>query len=1383
MGSSCSSGQAHKDKDSSSQGSEDSPSYHVTKTGESVFEPHPASTSSSSQPQQLQQPQPTTSAASVSSGVVLRVDNPEPSPRPGDRQGACAAASVSAESASPSSPPDNTAEPTIAIDKTTLPPIIRKLPDELQHLLLGTIPAAKTVVRARKITIYVAAADSQDCCLEKGILHSKVYPILRKEAREHGYELHITDLHWRTTLEKQQDHEFPELCVEQLNRQVEVSYTIPVIFLSDSLGTPLLPKTIEAQDFEMVLQNPMTDAADRNHLQDWYRLDSDAQPPCYRLQSFKAEIPGLKDFRSDERARALAEWQAEVDHVFAVLLAAFSEELRDSYLTTVVEQEVHNTVVMSQELAKRCVWLQRVFTHQPLEELRVTTKSEAELKRRLDSLQRSLKTNLEEKHVLRISVPWSKSGLDQSLPDNAQYAADVTVQLRIALLSIINEIVDDDPIKLLPPLSSSFGINSEMFYELSRQAQFIQKLARCSVNGEGVMSQMKSYINGEVGNNKIFVLHGTQGSGKSTLVARAAVNCHHWLPDSMLAARFVGVTSESLTMEQILRTVLAQCEIIEGGKVITHKHSLDTYAQIFRNTLATTALQRAIIIILDGLDQVHDFGSDNYDWLPTSLPSNVRMIVTANDDNKVNHLERIERRLGSTGGYYVKMPTLNEEEAQNILMSSVIEYNHSVNSTVQDCVKASVAECTLPLYIKVLAWHTSWIVPGSEIEVIPKGNVEKQVKLMLEQLETLLGTEQVAIAMALLVASKFGLSDSEMLDVLAHDTAFHSTSTYLKWAPACLFWARFVKRMWPFLTWLPAGGTCVIQWRDAAIRHIVRKKYSNRMSWAHSILADYFKGELCKRGEDRLDARFFDQTNSVGNGRYNCRRLEELPYHCCKQNDKNYVRDYVFNHIWIYDKLCGTSVYQVLEDIRMAPNDCAISHDISWLRTFLEINSTGLGVDGRQFFTLLGAPDLYRSSYSQLCVAWSQLAIDPPVTCLTILPQTRERALSTSSRDSQESNMELLSKTYFDNIYRLPKSCDYVITTSGDREEICVWDAVKCTRVRTLRKVTQPLSLVMIDDYQCVVLCKRELRTYDLNAGHLISKLKGVMNQKMPYYGLNDPSHLVALSRNRMYVNLMNLDTGDLVTTFKAGEDRFLNSLLVSGDGRILVCGDETQKPFPLLVWDLTSRKLLYDLRISHHDFMTELAAITFEGHFVCCVAREVDEPGPNFIVVYDLQSGTLFKKWKAGVDCVALDISSKDACVLSGHEDGRILLWDLVTGNCRCKLMGHSGPVSCLRLDPSGGTFISYDTESRDRSMRVWNIAKGEQSAVYTPNRRITAAEIVSGGQFVVIALEGVDQLITLQIIGPGKPRTDGQIVKMESDYNLVERCGKVFDCEDKPR
>lgn len=213
----------------------------------------------------------------------------------------------------------------------------------------------------------------------------------------------------------------------------------------------------------------------------------------------------------------------------------------------------------------------------------------------------------------------------------------------------------------------------------------------------------------------------------------------------------------------------------------------------------------------------------------------------------------------------------------------------------------------------------------------------------------------------------------------------------------------------------------------------------------------------------------------------------------------------------------------------------------------------------------------------------------------------------------------------------------------------------------------------------------------------------------MPYFGLHDSQHLVCLSRNRMYVNLMNLESGDCVTTFKAGEDRFLNSLLVSGDGRILVCGDETQKPFPLLVWHLTQRKLLYDLRIPHHDFITSLSAITFEGSYVAVVAKELNEPTPNFIVVYDLQSGTLFKKWKPSCNTVSLAISQANNCVIAGLEDARILIWDLVTGNCKYTLVGHSAPVTLLKLDPEGKVLLSTDNDGRDKSVRLWELNTGK--------------------------------------------------------------------------
>jgi len=60
---------------------------------------------------------------------------------------------------------------------------------------------------------------------------------------------------------------------------------------------------------------------------------------------------------------------------------------------------------------------------------------------------------------------------------------------------------------------------------------------------------------------------------------------------------------------------------------------------------------------------------------------------------------------------------------------------------------------------------------------------------------------------------------------------------------------------------------------------------------------------------------------------------------------------------------------------------------------------------------------------------------------------------------------------------------------------------------------------------------------------------------------------------------------------------------------------------------------------------------------------QELETSDPNFIVVYDLQSGTLFKKWKAGANTVAVSIACQNTCVVTSLQDARILVWDLGTG------------------------------------------------------------------------------------------------------------------------
>lgn len=51
---------------------------------------------------------------------------------------------------------------------------------------------------------------------------------------------------------------------------------------------------------------------------------------------------------------------------------------------------------------------------------------------------------------------------------------------------------------------------------------------------------------------------------------------------------------------------------------------------------------------------------------------------------------------------------------------------------------------------------------------------------MLEELETILDKTQVQHALAIITCTKHGVTDSEMMDLLAFDENFHSTTTYGK---------------------------------------------------------------------------------------------------------------------------------------------------------------------------------------------------------------------------------------------------------------------------------------------------------------------------------------------------------------------------------------------------------------------------------------------------------------------------------------------------------------------------------------------------------------------------------------------------------------------------
>lgn len=152
------------------------------------------------------------------------------------------------------------------------------------------------------------------------------------------------------------------------------------------------------------------------------------------------------------------------------------------------------------------------------------------------------------------------------------------------------------------------------------------------------------------------------------------------------------------------------------------------------------------------------------------------------------------------------------------------------------------------------------------------------------------------------------------------------------------------------------------------------------------------------------------------------------------------------------------------------------------LEKFLTTNIRSLNYDGRQFYSLL--PAFLEKQLNAECdlrtdkivIQWLQQLKSIPIPYLEELISAAE-----------ETDQKVVG---YDAIMNLGGKGYFVASLSTEREEICVWDASKCTKVRVLKGIPQPTALCPVGDYGAAVLCRREIKVIDLNEGAFKVRIK-----------------------------------------------------------------------------------------------------------------------------------------------------------------------------------------------------------------------------------------------------------------------------------------------------
>jgi hypothetical protein len=267
-------------------------------------------------------------------------------------------------------------------------------------------------------------------------------------------------------------------------------------------------------------------------------------------------------------------------------------------------------------------------------------------------------------------------------------------------------------------------------------------------------------------------------------------------------------------------------------------------------------------------------------------------------------------------------------------------------------VSNAIGKCSLPIFVKlVFAEICRWRSYTKPQDTHLASNVMDSIMMLFERIEVQHGRLLVFHALAYITASKSGLSESELEDLISLDDKVLDDVYQYHLPPVRrippLLWTRIRNDLPNYLSEREADGVNVMNWYHRQFRDTARERYfknKNNAMYFHSMIADYYLGiwgggvpkpfkytEIQRHRfnltdkEGVADRKVPDQPLVFYNKegvvcRYNLRKFGELPFHLVRSRRFiDLYKSVLFNYDWLHAKLSSTCPLQaVLADFEDA---------------------------------------------------------------------------------------------------------------------------------------------------------------------------------------------------------------------------------------------------------------------------------------------------------------------------------------------------------------------------------------------------------------------------------------------------------------------------------
>lgn len=722
-------------------------------------------------------------------------------------------------------------------------------------------------LHSQAIRIFISSTFS-DFSNERDVLQKRVFPELSKMCRARGVEFQAVDLRWGIREDEAREQQTLDICLKEVQRCLEVSPQPNfLVLLGERYGWQPLPTTIPEKDY-IAISGWLSDHNYSNHLtmlNRWYKRDGNALPPHYRLQPrFDMEF---------------LEWEGIEKNLRSILHQSVTDldwksPRSDRYLLSATAQEISLGVLRNKSPFNSVQ--DHVFC---FHRRRLSTKPNA--RPLISGSYLDLDENEQPDHDAALRLCKLTNQLKKRLGNNfLSYQAFAINQNNISTHHL--ETFSQDALEVLSTIISGelerYSKITQLERERVRHQAFRDEKTRKFVGRQVVLNQTFNVLP----NYQIAVIHGPGGAGKSSLLAKAIQDAQSKQWQTIF--RFVGLTSESSSGTSLLHSL---CEEIESSG---NENSNEDFAQLsekFRR-LVTQLGEKAdsrYLIAIDALDQLpeNDPGR-KFEWLPRKVPSNVLLLVSTIDGAV---LDSLRSRL--INAKYIELGRLHNKYIKDLIRYWLKEDHRQLQPQQEEYI-LNCSKAGLPLYLRLAVeeaklWTSFPDTPdqpelASDVEGIIQ-QVFYRLSLPKNHGETI-----VRKTFGYLVASRYGLTESELIGVLSSDDEvmehFRSCSPQGKNLHQLPFivWSRLRDDIEPYLSERRADGYPAVGFFHRIFREVAEKYFLHsepvRQEF-HFNLGHYFS-----HGE-------FAQNYIVDDGKAspNLRRLSELPFHLLRSGQLN----------------------------------------------------------------------------------------------------------------------------------------------------------------------------------------------------------------------------------------------------------------------------------------------------------------------------------------------------------------------------------------------------------------------------------------------------------------------------------------------------------------